>query len=80
MRARGDGFDRDAPVVTDAWFAAEAGAAGRFPLTPNVALRFGISLIVPSRSQEYTVAGAGTAFESSPAAGLLEAGPELRFP
>jgi hypothetical protein len=80
LRARGDGFDDDAPVVHDAWFAAEAAAAGRFPLTANVALRLGISLIVPSRSQRYTVAGGGTAFQSSPAAGLLEAGPELRFP
>lgn len=80
MRARGDGFDSDAPAVHDAWFAAEAGAAARFPLTRNVALRLGISLLVPSRSQTYTVAGGGTAFQSSPAAGLLEAGPELRFP
>jgi hypothetical protein len=80
LRARGEGFDSDAPVVRNAWFALEAGAAGRLPLTSNLALRVGISLIVPSRSQEYTVAGAGTAFQSTPAAGLVEAGPELRFP
>jgi hypothetical protein len=83
IRARGDGFDHDAPVVEDGWFAAEAGAVGRFPLTANIAVRLGISLIVPSRSQEYTVRLGGTprpAFRSSPAAGLFEAGPELRFP
>jgi hypothetical protein len=83
MRARGDGFDENAPVAQDAWFAAEAGAAGRFPLTANIAVRLGISLIVPSRSQEYTVRLEGTprpAFRSSPAAGLFEVGPELRFP
>jgi hypothetical protein len=83
MRARGNGFDLDAPVATDAWFAAEAGVAARMPLTANLAFRFGISLIVPSRSQRYTVrleATPRTAFRSSPAAGLLEVGPELRFP
>jgi hypothetical protein len=83
MRARGNGFDLDAPVATDAWFAAEAGVAARMPLTANLAFRFGISLIVPSRSQQYTVrleATPRTAFRSSPAAGLLEVGPELRFP
>jgi hypothetical protein len=80
LRARGDGFDRDAPVAADLWLAYEAGAVGRLPLTQNIALRLGISVLVPSRSQSYEVAGAGTAFESSPAAGLLELGPELRFP
>lgn len=83
IRARGEGFDDDAPVVTDPWVAAEAGVAARFPVTPNIALRLGISLVVPSRRQRYTVAGVaggGTAFSSSPAAGLLEGGPELRFP
>jgi hypothetical protein len=83
LRARGDGFDHDAPPVTSPWFAAEAGATGRFPFTHNLALRFGISLIVPSRSQKFTVIRGGTpstAFRSSPVAALLEAGPELRFP
>jgi hypothetical protein len=83
MRARGDGFDDDAPVARATWFAAEAAAAGRLPLTANLAVRLGISLVVPSRSQRYTVTMAGTprtAFRSSPAAGLFEAGPELRFP
>jgi hypothetical protein len=80
IRARGDGFDLDAPVATDLWVAYEAGVGGRLPLSRNVVIRLGISLLVPSRSQRYEVRGAGNAFESSLAAFLFELGPELRFP
>lgn len=83
LRARGDGFDEDAPPVSNAWLAFEGGAAARFPVTPNFALRLGISLLVPSRRQTFTVTRAGrpeAAFRSTAAAGLLELGPELRFP
>jgi hypothetical protein len=83
IRARGNGFVEDAPPVSNVWLAAEAGAAARFPVTPNVALRLGISLLVPAQRQSYTVTRGGlpeTAFENSLAAGLFELGPELRFP
>ena len=79
LRAEGRDF-LTTDTANDAWFAVEAGVHGRWPLTPNVALQLGISLVVPTRAQEFTVANAGTAFESSPVAGLLELGPELRFP
>lgn len=79
LRGEGRGFYRDS-TANELWLAAEAGAAVRVPIVSNVALRLGISAIVPSRRQEFTVLRAGTAFESSPAAGLLELGPELRFP
>jgi hypothetical protein len=79
LRAEGDGFLTDIPA-NDAWFAFEASAQGRWPFSRNVALQLAISLVVPARQQTFTVANAGVAFESSPVAGLLELGPELRFP
>jgi hypothetical protein len=80
VRGLGEGFDEPRPAANDLWFAAEAGASARFPLVSKLALRLGISLVVPSRTQRFTVARADVAYRSSPAAGLLELGPELRFP
>lgn len=78
---RGAGEDyQDAHPATDAWFAFEAGAAGRWPISAKWALRLGISALIPTRDQAFAVNGAGNAFESSPAAFLGELGPELSFP
>jgi hypothetical protein len=79
VRGRGEGFDQDLPAASDLWFAGEAGAVARIPIASKLALRLGISVVVPSRPQRFAVVGAGMAFRSSPAAGLLEVGPELRF-
>ena len=79
LRADGRGY-LHTDTANDAWFAFETSAQGRWPLAPNLALQLGISLVVPTRQQSFTVANAGVAFESSPVAGVLELGPELRFP
>lgn len=79
LRAQGRGY-LETNAANEAWFAFETSAQGRWPLTPNLALQLGISLVVPTRTQSFTVANAGVAFESSPVAGVLELGPELRFP
>lgn len=76
----GSGEDFDEPGnASDLWLAFEAGAAGRVPLARNWALRLGISALIPTRQQSFEIRGGGTAFESSPAAVLLELGPEWRF-
>jgi hypothetical protein len=79
VRGLGEGFDEPLPAANELWIAGEAGAASRWPLVSNLALRFGISAVIPSRTQRFTVIRGGTAFKSSPAAVLLELGPELRF-
>jgi hypothetical protein len=78
VRGRGDGFDPD-ETAAEAWFAFEAGVAGRVPLTDKLALRLGISAVIPFRQQTFSVTGAGVAFASSDAALLLAFGPELGF-
>ena len=79
LRAEGDGYAENYPP-RDAWFALEAGTQGRWPFTRNLAINMGISLLIPTRRQSFTVANAGVAFETSPVAAWLEVGPELRFP
>jgi hypothetical protein len=79
LRASGDGYLYDFPV-SNAWFAFEASGEARLPLSRNAALQLSISLAVPTRQQSFTVENAGVAAESSPVAGLLGVGPELRFP
>jgi len=79
LHAEGRGYLRS-ETANDAWFAFRASGDGRWPLTPNLSIALEISLVVPTRRQEFTVANAGVAFESSPIAGLIEVGPELRFP
>ena len=79
LRAKGRDY-LSTDTANDAWFAFETSAQGRWPLTPNLSLQLNISLLVPTRHQDFTVANAGVAFESSPVAGLVELGPELRFP
>jgi len=79
LHAEGRGYLRS-ETANDAWFAWQASADGRWPLTANLSIGLEISLLVPTRRQEFTVANAGVAFESSPVAGLIEEGPELRFP
>lgn len=79
LRAQGKGFPTDVPA-SNAWFAVDAGLAGRFAFTRNWALRLEISAIVPTRQQTYTVAFTEGGFETSPVAGLFELGPELTFP
>jgi hypothetical protein len=79
LRASGDGYLKDFPV-SNAWLAFEASGLARLPLSRNIALQLGLSLAVPTRQQAFTVENAGVAVESSPVAGLLEVGPELRFP
>ncbi|HEY3493478.1 MAG TPA: hypothetical protein VGK73_02285 [Polyangiaceae bacterium] len=78
LSGRGEGYGDDFPA-SDAWFAFEAGAAGRWPFGSKLALRLGISALIPTRQQAFAIAGAGNAFESSDAALLLELGPELTF-
>jgi hypothetical protein len=79
LRGHGRGFREEGSAV-DAWLALEAGVAGRWPLSSNFALRLGISLLVPTRKQSFSVKELGSAYESSPVAGVAELGPELRFP
>lgn len=79
IQAEGRGYLRS-ETANDAWFALQGGGRGRWSFSPNLAIALEISLLVPTRRQEFTVANAGVAFESHPIAGLLELGPELRFP
>jgi hypothetical protein len=78
LQAEGDGFDLD-HTPTELWLAAGAGAVTRLELSRLFALRAGISGFIPYRSQTFSVQGAGTAFESSPLAAVVELGPELAF-
>jgi hypothetical protein len=78
LRGRGHGFDHDLHA-NETWAALEGGAVGRLPLGPRWSIRAGISALVTTGRHEFTVGGAGTAFESSRWAGLVELGPELHF-
>lgn len=79
LHARGKGFPTE-ESANDVWLAFDAGAAGRLPLTRKWAVRFTISTIFPTRAQTYTAAGTTEEVDHSPAAALVELGPELTFP
>jgi hypothetical protein len=78
LRGRGHGFDRDLPA-NEPWVAFEGGAVARLPLGARWSIRAAISALATTGRHEFTVGGAGTAFESGTWAGLVEIGPELHF-
>lgn len=77
--ARGDYYRTDSD--THFWIAAEAAGIARFELGGPLALRFGLSLVVPTqKGHTFSFTDTGVAFETAPAAILAELGPEVRFP
>jgi hypothetical protein len=76
LSARGEEFDRNY-VVAQTWAAVVAGGNVRLPLTKKWSFVVGLSALVPLYEHVFSVAGAGTAFESQPLAVLLGLGPEI---
>lgn len=77
IAGRGRGYDRDR-TATELWLAAGLGAAGRWRLGPRWWLALSTLLIVPHRTQTFSVAEVpGSAYRGAPAAVLIELGPEL---
>ena len=75
----GTGYD-DEDTAVEFWLAPCLGAAGRWDFTSRWALALSTTLLVPYRTQTFSVNGvAGKAFEGAPAAVLVELGPELAF-
>ncbi|RYZ06015.1 MAG: hypothetical protein EOO73_17870 [Myxococcales bacterium] len=77
LSGAGLGYDHDY-AVSALWLAPAVGAVGNWGLSPGGALSLSITLLVPHRTQRFSVASVrGIAFESAPAAALLELGAEL---
>jgi hypothetical protein len=75
----GTGYDEDG-TASEFWLAPGLGAASRWRLTRRWALALSTAVLVPYRTQTFSVNGVpGEAFEGAPAAVLVELGPELAF-
>jgi hypothetical protein len=77
LTGAGLGYDHDYQASAF-WLAPAVGVVGRWRLATSGALSLSTTLLVPHRTQRFRVAHVpGVAFESAPAAALLELGVEL---
>lgn len=77
LKGAGLGYDHDYEA-TVFWLAPAVGAVGSWRLASGGAFSLSTTLLVPHRAHRFRVANVpGAAFESAPAAALLELGAEL---
>lgn len=77
LRGNGAGYDHDHEAMV-LWLAPGVGAVGRWRVSRRWAFTLSTTLLMPHRSQTFSVEEVpGTAFEGAPAAVLFELGPEL---
>jgi hypothetical protein len=77
LKGAGLGYDHDY-AASAFWLAPAVGAVGSWRLMSGGALSLSTTLLVPHRAQNFRVARVtGAAFESAPAAVVLEVGAEL---